>query len=104
MKSTSYLSSFIDGITEALNDVRRLRISGEDKPGYNIGTVQQGFRGHSQIGNWPKVKLTRQISKLIIKHGIVFVSSAGNTGQEAGTVGFPASPVLTVANNCSGIH
>lgn len=89
VKSTSELSSFMDAITEVLNDVRCLAISGEYRPGYNIVTMQRGFRGATEIDKWSKVKITRLISKLISQYGIVFVSSAGNTGD--GTVGFPAS-------------
>lgn len=59
VKTTSELSSFMDAIN-SLNDVRLLAISGEYKPGYNIVTMQQGFRGATEIDNWSKIKITRQ--------------------------------------------
>lgn len=101
VKSRSELSSFMDSITEVLNDVRRLAISGEYKPGYNIVTMQQGYRGPTEIDKWSKVTITRLISKLISRYGIAIVSSAGNTGD--GTVGFPASlspqlPIIVVGS------
>lgn len=103
VKSTDELSSFIDAITEILNDVRRLTIAGLFRPGYNIVTIQRSFRGPAEIDKWSKVKITRVISKLISKYGIVFVNSAGNTGMGAGTVGFPASlspqlPIIVVGS------
>lgn len=91
VKSTDELSSFIDAIIEIPNDIRRLAIAGEYKPGYNIVTMQRSFRGSTEIDKWSKVKITCAISKLISRYGIVFVSSAANKG-EARTVGFPASP------------
>lgn len=101
VKTRSGLSSFMDSITEVSNDVRRLAISGEYKPGYNIVTMQQGYRGPTEIDKWSKVTITRLISKLISRYGIVIVSSAGNTGD--GTVGFPASlspqlPIIVVGS------
>lgn len=103
VKSTDDLSSFIDAITEVLNDVRSLTIAGLFKPGYNVVTMQRSFRGPTEIDKWSKVKITRIISKLISQYGIVFVNSAGNTGMEAGTVGFPASlspqlPIIVVGS------
>lgn len=103
VKTTYELSSFIDGITEVLNDVRRLAIAGSFKPGYNVVTMQRSFRGPKEVDKWSKVQITRMISKLISKYGIVFVNSAGNTGMEAGTVGFPASlspqlPIIVVGS------
>lgn len=101
VKSTPDLSSFMDSITEVLNDVRRLTISGEYKPGYSIVTIARGFRGPTEIDKWSKVVITRLISKLISRYGIVIVSSAGNTGD--GVVGFPASlspqlPIIVVGS------
>lgn len=101
VKSTDELSSFMGAITEVLIDVRRLAISREYKPGYNIVTMQRGFRGATEIDKWSTVKISSLISKLISQYGIVFVSSAGNTGD--GTVGFPASlspqlPIIVVGS------
>ena len=45
VKSTDELSSFIDALVEILNDVRRLTIYGEYKPGNNIVTMQRSYRG-----------------------------------------------------------
>lgn len=104
VKAIEDLSSFIYAITEVMNDVRRLTIAGLLKPGNNIVTMQRSFRSPTQIEKWSKVKITRAISKLISKYGIVFVNSAGNTGKEAGTVGFPASSVPKFANHGSSIH
>lgn len=96
-------SSFIYAITEAMNDVRRLTIAGLLKPGYNVVTMQRSFRSSTQIDKWSNVKITRAISKLISEYGIVFANSAGNTGKEARTVGFPVSrsqkiPVMVVVS------
>lgn len=103
LKAAEDLSSFMYAITEAMNDVRLLTIAGLLKPGYNIVTMQRSFRTTTQIDKWSSIKITRAISKLISKYGIVFVNSAGNTGKEAGTVGFPASlspklPIMVVVS------
>ncbi len=98
VKHTASLSSFVHAISLVLNDLRRRTVAGAYRPGYTIVTVQRGFRGPDEIDKWSLAKLTRQISKLISKYGIVFVVSAGNTGYGAGTVGFPAtlSPKLPI--------
>lgn len=103
VKHTASLSSFVHAIALILNDLRRRTVVGAYRPGYTIVTVQRGFRGPDEIDKWSLAKLTRQISKLISKYGIVFVVSAGNTGYGAGTVGFPATlsprlPIIVVGS------
>ena len=110
VKTTSSLSSFVDAVTEVLNDLRRRTIAGEYKAGYNIVTLQQSFEGPAEIDKWSMSKVTRQILKLISTYGIVFVCAAGNSGLGAGTVGFPASlspkvPIIVVGStNEDGIQ
>ena len=110
VKHTTGLSSFVHAIALILNDLRRRTQAGGYKPGYNIVTVQRGFRATDNIDKWSISKITRQISKLIYIYGIVFVSSAGNTGLGAGTVGFPATlsstlPIIVVGStNEEGIE
>lgn len=98
VKHTASLSSFVHAIAIVLNDLRRRTVAGVYRPGYTIVTVQRGFRGPDEIDKWSLAKLTHHISKLISTYGIVFVVSAGNTGHDAGTVGFPAtlSPKLPI--------
>lgn len=103
VKHTASLSSFVHAIALVLNDLRRQTVAGLYRPGYTIVTMQRGFRGPDEIDKWSLAKLTRQISKLISTYGIVFVVSAGNTGHDAGTVGFPATlsprlPVIVVGS------
>lgn len=107
VKHTASLSSFVHAIALALNDLRRQTVAGTYRPGYTIVTVQRGFRGPDEIDKWTLSKLSRQISKLISTYGIVFVASAGNTGYDAGTVGFPATlspklPIIVVGTTDEG--
>lgn len=103
VKHTAALSSFLHAMALVLNDLGRRSRAGLYRPGYNVVTVQRGFRGPDEIDSWSLSKLTRQISKLVSTYGIVFVSSAGNTGYGAGTVGFPATlsprlPIIVVGS------